>query len=98
MIKKTEWTSKAESDFDDTLEYLGKTWGEAVKKDFYDNTMNVLALIAQTPLMYQLYDKPRKIHRCVLTKQISLYYRILETEIHLLTFWDNRQEPQKLQL
>jgi plasmid stabilization system protein ParE len=98
VIKKIKWTNRAESDFDNTLEYLDKTWGESVKREFYTQTMNVLALIAQTPLMYQLYDKKRKIHRCVLTKQIYLYYRILESEVHLLTFWDNRQEPKKLQL
>lgn len=36
------------------------------------------------------------LYKCVMTKQTTLYYRIKEKEIQVITFYDNRQDPKKL--
>jgi len=37
-------------------------------------------------------------YKCVVLKQVSLFYRVKTNSIELLVFWDNRQEPSKLRL
>jgi hypothetical protein len=48
--------------------------------------------------MCPVIDVKRNIHRCVVVKQVSLFYRIKSSHIELLLFWDNRQNPSKLKL
>jgi hypothetical protein len=44
------------------------------------------------------YSKEGGIHKCVLVKQVSLFYRIKANNVELLVFWDTRQDPAKLVL
>jgi hypothetical protein len=48
--------------------------------------------------MFQSSRKKKNIRRGFITKHNSLYYRIKprKKELELLTFWDNRQDPEKL--
>lgn len=34
--------------------------------------------------------------QAVITEQTSLLYRVTPTQIQLLYFWDNRQDPERL--
>lgn len=38
------------------------------------------------------------VHRAIITKHNSIYYQILETEIEIITIFDNRQDPNNLVL
>jgi hypothetical protein len=53
----------------------------------------VVALIATQPLMFKASDFDENIRIGLITRQCSLFYRVTDTSIHLLFFWDNRQEP-----
>ncbi len=55
------------------------------------------SFISRNPKQY-LYSKKKEVYRAVVTKQISLYYRIKLKEIELLVFWDSRQNPAKLKV
>ncbi len=46
--------------------------------------------------MFPLSEK-ENIYKCVIVKQVSLYYRINKNQIELLRFWDNRRNPEKLE-
>jgi len=37
------------------------------------------------------------IRKAVISPQTALLYRILETQIQLLYFWDNRQDPERFE-
>jgi len=41
-------------------------------------------------------SKFHDIHKCVVTRQTSLYYRILPDHIEIITVFDNRQDPEAL--
>jgi hypothetical protein len=43
--------------------------------------------------MYKALAIDENVRVGFITKQCSLIYRVTDTEIHLLYFWDNRQEP-----
>ena len=49
------------------------------------------------PTLYPIIYKKEKVRKCVLTKQNTLYYRVMETEIQILRVFDTRQDPAKLQ-
>ena len=48
--------------------------------------------------MYPFVDRRRAIHKCVISKYITLYYRFQNEEVELLTLFDVRQYPMKLKL
>jgi plasmid stabilization system protein ParE len=54
--------------------------------------------IAKTHRMYEASSKRKAIRRCVINKQVSLYYRMGKEEIEVITIQDNRSNPRKLKL
>jgi hypothetical protein len=78
-----------------TLEYLYEEWTEKELKAFIHRTEQVLKYIGANPLLYP-FSKKNSSHKCVVVKQVSLFYRVKGNYIELLIFWDNRQDPAKL--
>ena len=92
------WTTDAEDTYEQNIAYLQDEWDDFVISTFIENTDEAIAYIVDNPALYPFYDKKNKIRRCVIVKQISLYYKITETNIELLLFWNNYQNPKKLKL
>ncbi len=91
-----KWTVKAEEDYILILDYLLYKFTIKEVQKFVNKTNDTLLLISKTPLMYPKTRK-KNIHRCVLVKQVNLYYRVTNNnQIELLTFWDNRRNPDDL--
>lgn len=49
--------------------------------------------MSANPLMFKASAIDENVRIALITKQCSLFYRVTETAIHLLYFWDNRREP-----
>lgn len=94
MVYSIIWSPTARLSYYSILEYLGENWSFREIEAFIDRTEAVINHICDNPLLYP-YSKEGDIHRCVVVKQISLFYRIKEKNIELLVFWDNRQDPKK---
>jgi len=69
------WSPIARLTYFDTLEYLQLNWPEQTLEDFINRTNEVLNLISKNPLLYA-YSKEINVYKCVVVKQISLFYRI----------------------
>src|SRR5687768_16802555 len=95
---KVIWSPEAEVTFSQNISYLEENWSYAVIQNFFQRTEEAIALIAKTPPAFPVVNKRKRIHKCVLVKQISLYYQITETHVFLITFWNNYQDPKKLKL
>lgn len=91
------WSPLAKSSYYNILIYLEDNWTIKESETFIHRTEEVLNQICINPLLYP-FSKESSVHKCVIVKQISLYYRIKSTSIELLIFWDNRQDPKKLYL
>lgn len=91
------WSPKAKITYYQVLEYLELNWTIKEIKAFINRTDYVIEHISQTPFHYP-YSKKGDIYKCVVVKQVSLFYRIKQQEIELLLFWDNRKNPAKLLL
>jgi len=59
---------------------------------------SLLTQITENPEMFQASRKKANIRKALITGHNTLYYRIKpkNKEVELITFWDNRQDPQKL--
>jgi plasmid stabilization system protein ParE len=57
-----------------------------------------IGLLKQHPYLYRESDQKKGVRRCVITKQVSLYYRVQDDAIQIITLTDNRQNPSQLEL
>jgi plasmid stabilization system protein ParE len=96
MHKEIIWSPLSENDFSNILEYLNKEWNSDVVNQFIsliDQTINQISI---NPRQFPLIHKKKKIRKCVLTKQNTLFYRVDKNHIDILRLYDTRQNPKKL--
>ena len=98
MSWKVFWTTEAEDTFTDNVFYLEREWNQTVIENFIRKTEEIIATISLNPKVFPLVNKRKTIHKSLVVKQISLYYRVVENRIELITFWNNYQNPKKLKL
>lgn len=55
-----------------------------------------LNLLQFNPNLFPQSEISEELKRMVLSKQTSTHFRIKETDIHIVTLFDTRQNPQKL--
>jgi len=80
-----KWLPEAERTFALVIEYLEENWTPKEVLTFIDRTDEVIKYIADRPKQY-IYSNRKDAYRVVVTKQISLFYRIKSNEIELLVF------------
>jgi hypothetical protein len=59
---------------------------------------NQIDIIAKSPAMYSISKKDSAYRKCVMSKQTSIYYSFEKETIVLAALWDNRQNPDNLNL
>lgn len=100
-IRKLEvsWSYEAEIQYYDTLLF----WIEKIKSEKYSEKIEKeVAKISNTlktfPKIGAIYES-KEIRRVIILSNFSIFYRILEeqNEIEIIAFWDNRNDPEKLQ-
>jgi len=96
---KIVWSPSAQTSYFKILNYLEEHWSTNEVAAFINRTEEIINFIKNRPSLFQ-YSKSSNTHKCVLTKQVSLFYRINTSsdQIELLLFWDNRQDPENLPL
>jgi plasmid stabilization system protein ParE len=95
---KIIWSDEAYKNLEHIVDYLEKFWTSREIRKFAGLLEKQLILIKRNPALYPYSNKSKNIRRSVLTKQITLYYKITDTEVHLVTLFDSRQSPDKLKL
>jgi len=78
--------------------YLLENWGQKSHNDFFKKLTKRLNQISFHPESCPISNEFGGIYKCVVTKQITLYYRILKEaeEIEIITIFDSRQYPNSL--
>ena len=96
MLKPIKWSSFAEDDFAQILEYLYNRWNAAVVSRFMTETDSCILLIQKNPQQFPFLKKDLNVRKCVITKHNTLYYRERPTKIEILRIYDTRQNPETL--
>lgn len=99
MNYDVEWSEDALSDYQEILKYLNDNWGKDSVYKFQSIIDKEIDLISAMPGLFPFINQLKGIRRCVLVKQISLYYIELEVQnkIYIIRLLDNRKNPESIQ-
>ena len=93
---KLIWSDEALQGLKRIIEYLEQRWTQKEIKKFARLLDKQLNIIQDNPLIFPQSNKSEGIRKSVLSKQTSIYYKVEENKIYLLTLFDNRQDPNRL--
>lgn len=94
---KIKWTPHALSELRNTIEYLEQNFTQREIIKLAQKLESIIKLIARHPNLFPRSGKAN-IHRAVILKYNSLYYRVKNEHIEILSFFSNRQNPAKRKL
>lgn len=90
------WTESAKLDYWANIEYLERDWTIANVHSFVDKTADLIELLIKQNLVFKP-TKYKNVFEVPVTKQIILFYKVLENkDIELLRFWNTYQDPINL--
>lgn len=78
------------------LHYLETEWSVKVKQDFINKLDKSLDLIKQNPESYEKSNLKKGLHRCVITRQTTIFYQHSSISIKVIAIFDTRMNPKKL--
>ncbi len=79
-------------------DYLLEKWDKKTRDIFFQKMNDKIEQISLQPESCPRSKALNGLYRCVVTKQTTFYYRILEhaKEVEIITVFDTRQDPDKL--
>ena len=92
MAYEIVWTENAKKDLELIYDYLVRKWSERVAEKFLVKVLARLELIETFPFSGRASYKDTSIHKLLITKHNSFYYKIDENTITILNIFDNRKE------
>jgi len=95
---KILWTDFALSELEKTIEYLEENWTERELRNLAIEIEETLNLLSHNPNLFQASDIKKEIRRVIVAKHNTLYYRINNNAIEIISFFSNRQSPKKRKL
>lgn len=96
MKREVVISKTAEKKLDKLFEYPLEKWSKKVKDEFVKKLDYNIEIIRTQPEIFPESKKGKKIRRCVIAKQTTLYYRFNSKRINVVTIFDTRQNPNKL--
>ena len=93
---KIIWTDEALDNLADIIEYLELRWTKREIRNFSRLLDQQVNLIRSNPELFPTSTASSLLRKSVLTKQTTIYYRVDNNEIQIVTLFDNRQDPKNL--
>jgi len=81
---------------DKLFNYLENHWSEEVKLRFISKLEQRIQIVRQKPEAFPKSKIKEGLHKCVITRQTSVYFKFDEKAVYILTVFDNRQDADKL--
>lgn len=93
---KLIWSDEALNNLKGIIDYLENRWTKREIKKFAQLLDKQLKLIEGNPFIFAESIKSNGLRKAVLSRQTTIYYRIIGYEIRIITLFDNRQNPKIL--
>lgn len=90
------FSNRAKDRLEHLLDYLVKEWSEKTKDDFIKKLDRSIAQISKLPGSCPESKKFPGLYKCVVTRQTTLFYRIKDHTIQVITLFDTKQNPNRL--
>lgn len=94
---KIQWTLNARKELEKTVDYLQANFSEKEIRKLAQKIESVTELVSQNPNLFPKSDN-NQIYKVVILKFNILYYRIKNDQVEILSFFSNRQSPEKRKL
>jgi plasmid stabilization system protein ParE len=93
--KKIVWSKKASIIFDEVLSYyIERNKSDSYSKKLYSKVNKAVANLIKFPFLGKITDNPDC--RALVIDDYAIFYKVLDTEILIVLFWDHRQNPDLL--
>ena len=91
------WSQLSKIIFSEEIYFILRKWNQTEVDKFSELVYNHLERLTKNPEI-GIFDSKFNCFSIVISKQTTLYYRILESEkkIELVLFWNNKQNPVHL--
>jgi plasmid stabilization system protein ParE len=93
---KLVWSEEAITNLKGIFDYLEYQWTKRELQNFSKLLQEKLTLLQSRPHMFPQSEISTKLQKLVVSKQTSIHFRVDNAEIHIITLFDNRQDPSKL--
>ena len=75
MLRKVVFSPTALKKLFNLLDYLEINWSVKVRNEFEEKLDNTIRIISQMPESFPTTQIRKNHHKCVITKQTTIYYR-----------------------
>ena len=96
MSRKIVLSKRASRNLEKLLEYLETKWSKRVKDNFIKKLDKSLQILKEKPESSPKSEVIKGLYRCVITKQTTAFYKFDNNSIYVVTIFDTRQDPDKL--
>lgn len=91
---KILWTDHALSELAQTILYLEQNFSDKEIQKLAQKIENTIELISHNPNLFPKSEK-KNVHKAVILKYNTLYYRIKGDIVEIISLFSNRQSPKK---
>ncbi|HEY4324611.1 MAG TPA: type II toxin-antitoxin system RelE/ParE family toxin [Mucilaginibacter sp.] len=98
MPNDLRWTERASDEYERLMDYLLSEWGEQISLRVRKEIDQTITRIQNSPEHFPIFRKIKKIRRCVASPQTSVYFKLAENVVEIISVFDSRQNPRKLKL
>ncbi len=95
MALEIVWQDRAFDRFKSTIQYIEGEFGITAAKLFTRKVLYIIQSLTQFPELGSLQIKSKSLRGIVISKQNSLFYRVSDSQLIIVDFFDNRQSPDK---
>lgn len=92
---KIRWTDHALIELSDTIKYLEENWTKKELIRFANAVDNTVEIISRHPEIYPVSNKKKNTRKAVVDKNNTIYYRIVQDAIQILSVFGTKQDPAK---
>ena len=96
MKREVVFSKNAEKRLIDLLDYLQFKWSVKIRDKFIAKLDESISIIQNEPEIFPKSQVNKNQYRCVVSKQTTIYYRYNLKQIKVLSFFDTRQDPNKI--
>lgn len=96
MKREIVITTRAQIEIENIFELLKLRWNEKTKNKFSNKINQIVNLIARNPELFLVSSTNKKIRKAVISKQSTLFYHFNNKHIIVLSLFDTRQNPIKI--
>jgi len=96
MTFEVSFSRKAETDFENILNYIAAEFGDQSVANFKKLVLDFATLLEEFPEIGSIELRNKNIRGFVIHRRLKVFYRINKDKVIILRLFDTRQHPSKV--